>query len=109
MTFQALLFATATLWLAICGAVVQSVIWCLTGRRPRFIGAMILSALAAGASIAGFVLLRVNYVHEVNRQTTLQLDSRWFFFASFLLAMAAFANATRLRLRFGAAPEHRSY
>jgi hypothetical protein len=109
MTFQALLFATAILWLALCGAILQSVIWCLAGRRPRFIGAMILSAMAAGASIAGFVLLRVHYIHEVNGQTALRLDSRWFFFASFILGMAAFTNAARLRLRFGAAPEHRSY
>ncbi len=109
MTFQALLFATAILWLAICGAVLQSVIWCLAGRRPRFVGAMVLSAMAAGASIAGFFFLRVNYTHTVNGQTTLHLDSRWFFIASCIVAIAAFANALRYRLRFGAAPEHRGY
>lgn len=109
MTFQALLFATAILWLAICGAVLQSVIWCLAGRRPRFVGAMVLSAMAAGASIAGFFFLRVNYTQTVNGQTTLHLDSRWFFIASCIVAIAAFANALRYRLRFGAAPEHRGY
>ena len=109
MTFQALLFATVVLWLAICGAVLQSVIWCLAGRRPRFIGAMILSAMAAGASIAGFFFLRVNYTQTANGQTTLHLDSRWFFIASFIIAIAAFANALRLRLRFGAAPGQRSH
>ncbi len=109
MTFEALLFATVILWLAICGAVFQSVIWCLAGRRPRFIGAMILSALAVGASIAGYLFLRVNYTQTANGQTTLHLDSRWFFIASFIVATAAFANALRWRLRFGAAPEHRSY
>ena len=109
MTFQALLFATVILWLAICGAVFQSVIWCLAGRRPRFIGAMVLSAMAAGASVAGFLLLLVNYTQTVDGKTALHLDSRWFFSASFLLALAAFAYAARLRLRFGAAPEHRGY
>lgn len=109
MTFQALLFATATLWLAICGAVFQSVIWCRAGRRPCFVGAMFLSALAAGASIAGFLFLRVNYTQTVNGQTTLHLDSRWFFIASFIVAIVAFAIALRWRLRFGAAPEHRSH
>lgn len=109
MTFQALLFATATLWLAICGAVVFALLWCLPGRRPRFIGAMILAALAAGASIAGFVLLRVNYTQTVNGQSSLHLDSRWFFAAAFLLAVAAFVNALRWRLRFGPHPTNRGY
>ncbi len=109
MTFQALLFATVILWLAICGAVFQSVIWCLAGRRPRFIGAMILSALAAAASIAGFLFMRVNYTRTVNGQTTLHLDSRWFFIALFIVAIAAFANALRWRLRFGPATGHRGY
>lgn len=109
MTFQALLFVTALLWLATFGAAVQSVLWCRPGHRPRFVGAVILSALAAVASIAGFILLRVNYTQSMDGPTTLHLDSRWFFAASGLLDIAAFANALRWRLRFGAAPEHRAY
>ena len=109
MTFQALLFATVILWLAICGAVVMSLLWCLPGRRPRFFGAMILAAFAAVASIAGFVLMRVNYTQTVNGQTSLHLDSRWFFAAAFLLAVAAFVNALRWRLRFGPPPTKRGY
>jgi hypothetical protein len=51
----------------------------------------------------------VNYTRTVDGKAALHLDSRWFFTASFLLALAAFAYAARLRLRFGAAPGHRSY
>ena len=86
---------TTVLWLALCGAAMLSILWCLPGRRPRFVGAMVLSTLAVAASIAGFILLRVNYTQTINGQTTLHLVSRWFFAGSLLLALTTFANALR--------------
>jgi protein-S-isoprenylcysteine O-methyltransferase Ste14 len=95
MTFNLLVAFATAVWLISCGASLLALSWNLTADGKRWRGALIASSVALLTSCFGLYGISFKASRTTNGEVVWSFNSKWFFLAALVLAVASLALGLR--------------